>query len=195
MSIDFTMMFTVHDAFRRELARLIDHSVDHTGDQNPLGWRLFTRFLVVHHTAEDDALWPMLAPHPLIDEMAAEHATIDPLLTAVDAALRTGAAHRPAATALRDGLTAHLRHEEEAALPLIDATLTPEDWARFSAAHREGIGDGIDDGVPTYLPWLLDELPDDRRLKVLAGLKPEIRTAYETEWQAAYDALTLWGPA
>ncbi len=191
MSIDFTMMFTVHDAFRRELARLIDHGVDHTGDQNPLGWRLFTRFLVVHHTTEDDALWPMLAPHPLIDQMAAEHATIDPLLAAVDAALRAGTDHRPAATALRDGLTAHLRHEEEAALPLIDATLSPEDWARFGAAHRDGIGDD----VPTYLPWLLDELPDDRRQKVLAGLKPEIRTAYETEWQAAYDALTLWGPA
>ena len=195
MSLDFTMMITVHDAFRRELRRLAGH----TGDPNPVGWRLFSRFLLVHHTTEDDVLWPMLAPHPLIDEMAAEHATIDPLLAAVDAALRTGADHRPAATALRDGLSAHLRHEEEAALPLIDATLTPEQWARFGAAHRDAIGDGtgtgMDAGVPTYLPWLLDELPADRRQKVLAGLKPEIRTAYETEWQAAYDARTLWGPA
>jgi hemerythrin HHE cation binding domain-containing protein len=190
-TIDFTMMFTVHDAFRRELRRLADH----TGDPNPLGWQLFTRWLTVHHTTEDAVLWPMLAPHPLLDEMAAEHATIDPLLAAVDTALRTGADHRPAAAALRDGLTAHLRHEEEAALPLIDATLTQEEWARFGAAHRDGIGDSADHGVPRYLPWLLDELPGERRQLVLAGLKPEVRTAYETQWQAAYDGLKLWGSA
>lgn len=186
-TIDFTMMFTVHDAFRRELRRLTDH----TGDPDPLGWRLFTRWLTVHHVTEDAVLWPMLPPHPLLDEMAAEHATIDPLLAAVGTALRTGADHRPAAAALRDGLTAHLRHEEEAALPLIEATLTQEQWARFGAAHRDGIGDD----VPRYLPWLLDELPGDRRGQVLTGLKPEVRTAYETEWQAAYDRLTLWGAA
>lgn len=190
-TLDFTMMFTVHDAFRRELRRLADH----TGGPDPLGWRLFTRWLTVHHTAEDAVLWPMLAPHPLLDEMTAEHAGIDPLLAAVGTALRTGADHRPAAAALRDALTAHLRHEEEAALPLIDATLTPEQWARFGAAHRDGIGDGTDDGVSRYLPWLLDELPAERRQRVIAGLKPEVRVAYETEWQTAYDRLTLWGAA
>jgi hypothetical protein len=184
--IDFTMMFAVHDAFRRELRRLADH----TGDENPLGWQLLTRFLRVHHTAEDAALWPMVAPHPVLDEMAAEHATIDPLLAAVDTALRTGADHRPAAAALRDGLTAHLRHEEEAALPHIDATLAPEDWARFSAAHRDGIGDD----VPRYLPWLLDDLPADRRATILSGLRPEVLTAYETGWRSAYDEQALWGP-
>jgi len=184
--IDFTMMFTVHDAFRRELRRLTDH----TGDQNPLGWQLFTRFLRVHHTAEDDALWPRVSPHPVLDEMAAEHATIDPLVAVVETALRSGADHRPAAAALRDGLTAHLRHEEEVALPHIDATLEPEEWAKFSAVHRERIGDD----VRRYLPWLLDELPPDRVAKIVTGLQPEIRAAYESEWQAAYDRLTLWGP-
>jgi hypothetical protein len=183
--IDFTMMFTVHDALRRELGRLAEH----TGDSDPVGWRLFTRFLHAHHTAEDTALWPMLAPHPLLDEMTAEHATLDPLVAAVEEALRASADHRPAAAALRDGLTAHLRHEEDAALPLIDATLTPEQWATFGAAHRDRIGDD----VPTYLPWLLDELPEERTAKILTGLKSEIRTAYETEWRAAYESLTLWG--
>lgn len=66
-----------------------------------------------------------------------------------------------------------------------------EQWARFGATHRDGIGDD----VPRYLPWLLDELPGDRRAQVLAGLKPEVRTAYETEWQAACDRLTLWSAA
>jgi hypothetical protein len=183
--IDFTMMFTVHDALRRELRGLAGH----TGDRDPLGWRLLTRFLHAHHTAEDTALWPLLEPQPLLEEMTAEHATLDPLVAAVDDALRTGADHRPAAAALHDALTAHLRHEEEAALPLIDATLTPEQWATFGAAHRDRIGDD----VPTYLPWLLDELPADRTAKVLTGLRPEIRTAYETEWLAAYAARPRWG--
>ena len=184
--IDFTMMFTVHDAFRRELGRLAEHD----GDPNPVGWQLFTRFLHVHHTAEDAALWPMLAPHPLVEEMTAEHATLDPLVAAVGTALRTGADHRPAAVALRESLTAHLRHEEQAALPLVDATLTPEQWARFGSAHRAAIGDD----VPRYLPWLLDGLPQDRAAAILAGVPPQARAGYETEWRAAYERLTLWGP-
>jgi hypothetical protein len=123
---------------------------------------------------------------PLLAAMAAEHATIDPLLDAVDTALRTGADHRPAAERLADGLTAHLRHEEEAALPLLDVHLDAETWAKFGGSHRERVGENF----PRYLPWLLDEQP--RAELVLSGVPTEFRTNYLTTWRPAYAELALW---
>ena len=98
--LDMTMMFAMHDALRRELtqvgriARLRD---DHPGQllHAALGWELFKKFLLVHHQSEDDALWPALRAHvdgqpdrvTLVEAMEEEHAAIDPLLTAIDAAM------------------------------------------------------------------------------------------------------------
>jgi hypothetical protein len=50
--------------------------------------------------------------------MEAEHAQIDPLLTAVDAALANPANNLPAHVAeLTSALPWHLKHEEDAAIP------------------------------------------------------------------------------
>src|SRR5262249_10604612 len=98
--LDMTMMFTIHDAFRRELERIA--RVTARTDDDParilraaLGWRMFKAYLRVHHTAEDEAVWgpmaPQLAGRPsdlaLLAAMEAEHAAIDPRLNAIDAAL------------------------------------------------------------------------------------------------------------
>lgn len=181
--LDFTMMYLVHDAFRRELRRLADYP----GGGRPLGWQLFAGYLHIHHTTEDDVLWPALAgDHQVLTDMAVEHATIDPLLAAVDTALGDNTDHRPAAAALTAGLTAHLRHEEEAALPLLDAALDAGQWAKFGATHRERVGDD----VRRYLPWLLVEQP--RAEQVLAAMPEDIRTDYHSTWQPEFAALTLW---
>ena len=97
--LDMTMMFAVHEALRRDLVRVarIAASTDDAPArrlQTVAGWELFKKFLVVHHTSEDQAIWPTLqervAGKPdqaaVVDAMEAEHAAIDPLLTAVDAA-------------------------------------------------------------------------------------------------------------
>ena len=87
--LDLTMMYAMHDALRRELVRIA--RVTANPDRSPrqilgtaLGWEMFKSYLRVHHTSEDDALWPVmsreLAGRPddlaLIDAMEIEHAAI-----------------------------------------------------------------------------------------------------------------------
>ncbi|MFC7548522.1 hemerythrin domain-containing protein [Plantactinospora sp. GCM10030261] len=203
--LDMTMMYTFHDALRRDLDRLA--RITARADDDPrqllrsaLGWQLFTTYLRVHHTAEDIAVWPAmtraLAGRPddlaLLDAMEAEHAAIDPLLAAVDAALadpEAGPERLAAAVdALRTELTGHLRHEETEALALIDATLTDQQWADFGAEHRARIGDDL----PRYLPWVLDEVDPATVEKVLDGMPAPIREAYRTQWRPAYADLRAW---
>src|SRR5947207_2208940 len=120
--LDLTMMFTVHDAFRRDLDVL--ERLTSSPDDDPrlvlrsaVGWELFERHLRVHHTSEDVALWPVMerllagreAELELMAAMEAEHSVIDPLLAGVDAALadrdggpaRLGAAVEALSSALR----------------------------------------------------------------------------------------------
>jgi hypothetical protein len=97
---DLTIMLAAHDAFRRDLARLAraaasaDLSDPARRQSVAAGWELFKRELHIHHTAEDQLIWPALRPrlvqseHALsvLDAMEEEHERIDPLLAAVDAA-------------------------------------------------------------------------------------------------------------
>jgi len=100
--LDLTVMVAFHDAFRRDLGHLartasrrpaeLDDPARHTAVQ--AGWELFKTQLHIHHTAEDEDLWPRmrthLANHPdelaLLQAMQDEHARIDPLLDAVEGA-------------------------------------------------------------------------------------------------------------
>lgn len=91
------MMYVTHDAFRRDLGRFTAASAAGTAHSPGVcaGWENFKAQLLLHHSVEDTHLWPRVrraaAGLPsglaLLDEMEAEHAQIDPLLTAVDDAL------------------------------------------------------------------------------------------------------------
>ncbi|MGY1683327.1 hemerythrin domain-containing protein [Geodermatophilus sp. SYSU D01176] len=203
--LDMSMMFAVHDALRRELgriARITNHPEDDPRHilQTAVGWEMFKSFLRVHHTAEDVSVWPLveraLAERPddraVLDAMEAEHAAIDPMLTAVDAAL----ADRDIGPkilgdlvdALAKVLSAHLTHEEDAGLALIDTTLTPTQWKAFSDDHRARIGGD----AMHYLPWLLDSA-DPQTTDAILGRMPEaLKAAYANEWRTAYLDLDLW---
>jgi iron-sulfur cluster repair protein YtfE (RIC family) len=202
--LDMTMMFAMHDALRRELERIARVAARPGDDPRRIlktaaGWQLFTTFLRVHHTSEDIALWPVMRDVlagrqddlALLDAMEAEHAAIDPLLAEVEAALadRDHGTERLGGLidALVTSLTGHLRHEESQGLPLIDATLTEQQWLRFSQVHRERVGGD----APRYLPWILDGA-DAPTTDLILGRMPEPVLAAYPEWRAAYADLDLY---
>ncbi|MFF7247028.1 hemerythrin domain-containing protein [Embleya sp. NPDC008237] len=203
---DMTMMFAIHDALRRDLERLA--RVAARTDDDPwhilrvgTGWDLFRRYLRVHLGAEDDLLWPVmrraLADRPdelgLIAVMEAEHATFEPLLHAIDAALADHDTGRGRLGDLLDGLVSglrgHLEHEEDEALPLIDAVVTAEQMHRFGAEHGRRVGSG----TCRYLPWLLDHASAENAAIILGQLPESIRPTYLNLWQPAYAAQDPWG--
>ena len=145
--VDFTFMYAAHDAFRRDLRRLAG-AVETRRTAEPAvraGWATFKNQLHVHHTAEDDLLWPALRAKvtqpgdvAVLDAMHAEHARLDPLLDGVDASLAAtdSAALVENTGMLAETLAAHMEHEEDQALPLIEAHLGPPAGRR--SGRRQG---------------------------------------------------------
>ena len=200
--LDMTTMFTIHDAFRRnlvEIARVADHD-DSPRLQSQLGWELFKKFLVVHHQTEDDVVWPVLRTHmkddpdrvAVVDELEAEHSAIEPWFIAIDAALgyqdENGSPLADFVTELATRVTAHLAHEESDGLALIDEFLTPEEWQAFAREH----GARLINDASTYVPWLLDGAGPAAVENFLSTIPPPLAAAYRDQWAPDYAALDLW---
>ncbi|MET8876786.1 hemerythrin domain-containing protein [Nocardia sp. NPDC004604] len=205
MTLDMTTMYAMHNALRRELeyiAKIADRIDDDPRKilATAAGWQMFTKGLLVHHTAEDDALWPVmrqtLAERPdelaLLDAMEAEHGVIEPLLDQIDATFADRDSGPEQLGGLLDalvtGLTGHLKHEEGEALPLIQAVVTPEQWQAFGQLHGSRIGSD----APQHIPWLLDGADEHAVHVLLAPLPEPVRAAYRDQWQPAYAALDRW---
>ena len=203
--LDVSMMFAMHDALRRELVqveRIARRTEDNPGRllRAALGWELFKKFLLVHHQSEDDTLWPALrtnvAGQPsrlaLTDALEAEHAVIEPLLTAIDAAAADPdygyQRFDDIVDELITKLSAHLTHEETEGLPLIDASLSPQEWQHFARVHAERVGGD----APTYMPWLLNGASPQTLDAVLGKFPPPLLTAFREQWGPAYAALDIW---
>ena len=204
--LDMTMMFAIHDALRRELQHIARITAGTTDDPNHIirsavGWQMFKTYLDVHHSCEDDLLWPVmrqeLADRPddlaLMAALEAEHATMDPLLSAIDATVAdrdSGSERLGALTdALTTALTGHLSHEESEGLALIDATVTEEQWEQFGNEH----GKRLRPEAPRYLPWLLEGLDTDRTARILQNIPEPLRLAYRSQWRPAYAEFDRWG--
>jgi iron-sulfur cluster repair protein YtfE (RIC family) len=192
--VDFTMMYVAHDAFNRDLARLID-AAGHGRARTPAAvatWEAFSQQLHIHHTAEDTALWPRLHQVATPDEarilrdMEAEHAALDPRLERIAAAIRDPDTDGLLAelTALGAGLSDHMRHEEQDALPLLERRLGAAGWEAFTGEVRDRVG-GLR-GAAKYLPWLLDGAAPARGATVLGMLPPPARLLYRGVWQPRY---------
>lgn len=199
--IDFTPMYATHDAFRRDLARLAAAVTgrDAGADRVLAGWQNFKNQLDVHHTVEDAVLWPRVeraaAGRPrdlaLMREMEAEHASLHPLLDAVDEAMTSRAGDLPGRVReLSAGLGNHMKHEEESALPLIQEVLTARDWDAFRSAMARRQGPR---GAAVYIPWIVDGAsPQDRR-KFLDSMPGPVSVLNKLLWERRYRKRRLWG--
>ncbi|MDX6757907.1 MULTISPECIES: hemerythrin domain-containing protein [Streptomyces] len=206
-ALDLTLMYAMHEALRRDLAHL--DRITTAADIDPrlvmataAGWKLFKKALRAHHSAEDDALWPSLRTHlpgspkdlALLEVMEAEHAAIDTVIQAIDDVL-TDPGVDPLrlgqlTDALTRGLAGHLKHEEDAALPLIRRVLTAEQWGHFGQVHAQHIGQD----APLLLPWLLDGADEPTATRLLAQRPAPVHVACTARWIPAYAALDRWSP-
>jgi hypothetical protein len=192
--VDFTMMYAAHDAFTRDLGRLTEGSAGGVFPLRTLAiWETFRHQLHVHHTVEDEALWPPLraavtaeAETDVLDAMELEHAQIEPELEQLDAAVADRDAKRFNAhvRALATNLGAHMRHEENTALPLVEKYLGSAGWAAFGAHIRKTQG-GLRGGA-AYLPWVLDGASAETTRTILALLPPPARLLYRRVWVPRY---------
>jgi len=189
-TLDMTMMFAIHDALRRDLKGVAQV---HTRNE---GWDLFDRMLHLHHTIEDDLLWPVMRDAvagrsedlALLDEMETEHAAIVPLLETLDRALTDGQTTPQARANLGARLREHLAHEEREALPLVDQTLTEEQWMAFGQGSIQRIAADM----PRFWPWVLDGADEETTAHLLGILPAPVRQTYENDWLPTYTAVDRW---
>jgi Hemerythrin HHE cation binding domain len=192
--IDFTMMYVTHNALRRDMNRFAT-AIAVGGAGSPgvrAGWQTFKTQLHIHHTVEDDDLWPRLyravGDRPediaMLKAMEAEHAVLDPMLEEVDAALSDEDQTQLSThiDGLIGALDTHLQHEESSALPLVQAVLTPADWRAFGGAMRERQGLK---GVATYFPWILDSATAADRAAVVSALPTPLQMIDRLFWEHA----------
>ena len=203
--LDMSVMLAIHQALRRDLERLGRITAKPDGDPARLlraaaGWGYFKTFLVAHHTAEDETLWPALRAAvagnadqvALADALEDEHAVLEPLLVAIDAAAADpGDGHWRLGDFIDEliaKLSAHLAHEETDGFALIDAALTPEQWQRFGARN----GQLVLPEASNYLPWLLNEA-DQQTFDALVGrFPPPLVASYREQWASDYVARDVW---
>jgi hypothetical protein len=198
-AIDFTMMYATHDAFRRDLGRLKAAATAGTA-QAPGSARAgktsspSSCCTTASKTPTCGHVSAAAAGRPsglaLLAEMAAEHAQIDPLLTAVDDALAHSPSNLAAAVAgLASALEWHLKHEEDAALPLIQSVCTPADWRAFAGGMRRA--QGIQ-GAARYVPWILDGIAPEKQRRFLAALPAPVQVISRILWEPRYRQRGLW---
>lgn len=138
--------------------------------------------LHMHHTTEDDLVWPLVRARAGVDAMLAtrmeeQHRDIDTALVAVRDAAATWspAPTAEAATALASRLDEflevvehHLDEEERDVVPLIDRHLTMAEWEevgkrgfeKFTPSQRwVALGQLLDVATPDEAAMMLDKLP------------------------------------
>jgi Hemerythrin HHE cation binding domain len=200
---DLTIMLAAHDAFRRDLTRLA-RTTSAANLSDPArrqsvaaGWDLFKRELHLHHTTEDELIWPALRPRlahseaalSVLAAMEAEHELIDPLLAAVDEQLPDGDRLADVIDALTSALTGHLRHEERDGLPLIGVALTAAEWRGVGRkmASKNGMAAGSE-----MFAWILDGADREHAAATLGQLPPPLRLLYRAIWKPRYERAPRW---
>jgi hemerythrin-like domain-containing protein len=195
-------MVVVHRVFRREF-RSIPELVLATqaGDVDRASVvaghaRLILSGLHLHHTSEDDLLWPLLRERAarsadIVSRMEAEHAAIDELIERLATVLgRWEAEARPAVGEEVAGLVErlgglvieHLDIEERSIIPLAAATITPQEWALVGKA---GVAKMTRAELPLMFGAVMEDASQPERQLMLRNLPLPVRVLMRS-WGAGH---------
>ncbi|WP_448616248.1 hemerythrin domain-containing protein [Modestobacter sp. URMC 112] len=199
---DVSDMVVVHRAFRREfrLLPLLVRAVP-AGDTARAAVvaghaRLVLLGLHLHHTGEDELLWPKLLDRctfdaALVHRMEGQHERVEHSIARLGPALdRWEAEARPAVTEevastfdeLADALLEHLDEEEREILPLAATHIAPEEWAQLGEHGMSRIGKSQ---LPILFGSVLEEATPAERTMMLRVVPPPVRLLVRTvfAWQ------------
>ncbi|MFC5909516.1 hemerythrin domain-containing protein [Streptacidiphilus monticola] len=154
------------------------------------------RSLIDHHRAEEEVLWPLLVARTpgavgLRERMGCHRVELDVL---VDDALVTLARWRaqPAACpeplasqleAVARGVAAQVDREEAEVLPLVPASVSPDEWLAVGAAARRHVPQ---DRLFTELGLILRDASSAERARVLGTLPLALRLLFLTVGERAF---------
>jgi iron-sulfur cluster repair protein YtfE (RIC family) len=209
----FTIVYLIHEAFRRDLKRL-GGAVDAGGVEGDraraLGghWAFVGDQLHHHHRVEDESLWPLVRPKlagrtedlAVLDQMVAEHEALQPKCEAVDSGFadfarapsdEAGLALRRSIDDLASSLGAHLDAEETNGFPVIDRALNEQEFEAFGKATAKAVGMR---GSARFFPWIFDGADPVERKAVLNMPPPPVRILCSAVWEPRYErkVAPLW---
>jgi hemerythrin-like domain-containing protein len=196
-------MVVIHRVFRREFGLLpalirgvaaddLDRAkvvADHAA------WLL--RFVHVHHSGEDEFLWPVLLERvdvdgDLIQRMEDQHLQVAALVPRAEAQLPGWAAEPSADRGAELAATfeemavvldLHLGEEESQILPIVETHLSVEEWARLG---QHATASMAPPELMASLAAILEEADDEERAMFTVGLPPPVLGMFVEQAEPVY---------
>lgn len=201
--IETTDMYAVHDALRHEFARLpITVKAVAEGDAARaavVGQHvvLMVDFLHVHHSGEDETVWPLLRERSpetdeLVDDMEIQHALIHAASQMAreqaeawmaSPGIQERSALHTTLIALEREMLKHLATEEQEVLPLVGKYFTAEEYAKVGEHSRAHVPQ---ERMPIVLGLILDNTSKERGEAIMGSMPPEAIAAFEQFGRPAY---------
>ena len=190
-------MYVVHRVFRREFAmlpRLVRQVRDGDTTRAELvgaHLQLILDGLHMHHTGEDDVLWPLLleraAPSSeLVHTMQAQHDRVDAQVERISPLLRewvrTASSVRGEQLArlveeFREALLEHLDLEEREVLTLISQHITVAEWDSLGEHGKDAMSPRQ---LPLMFGCILEDASPEERTMMLRALPAPVRLLMRT---------------
>ena len=196
--VDMTVMYLMHHAFRRDLARVRRGGAQRRrsrtatpGVPSASRWEHFAAVLHHHHTGEDTWLWPFLLERADRGGAAPRWPRWRPSTrTSTRCSTRAppgspGSPTTPTRTReprSRSGsarsarrLGRHLAHEETDTIALLQRVMTQEEWEEIDKEFAKGVTLPF---LLRTLPWVMHEVPFEAREHAFASSGPAHRVMW-----------------
>ena len=204
MSTNAAAMISIHDVFRTAFIDEPDSLLIATPDiarARAIGeyYVVVLDFLLAHHQAEDELVWPLLRERAtdsaqIVQRAEDQHSDMHDALTAAITwaeSLSAGTASNPAdlhapITALVEALGTHLDDEEATIVPLINEHLDDAEWFAVGAHASAHLGP---QRALLVMGLVREHMSDPARAMQLEFLPPLVRDAWHATGANDYTAL------